>query len=62
MPTTYKTMETIKVRIERTYKFVSGKDCDGCDLYDLCNEVDWSDCQAGEAGHYEINDEQIEQI
>lgn len=55
-------METIKVRIERTYKFVSGKDCEGCDLYDLCNEVDWNDCQAGESGHYEIDDEQIEQI
>ena len=57
-------METIKVRIERTYKFVKDeKDgCNHCDLCDLCNEVDWNDCQAGEEGHYEIDDEQIEQI
>lgn len=57
-----KIMETIKVKIERTYKFVKGKDCDNCDLYDLCNEVNWNDCQEGTAGHYEIDDEQIEQL
>lgn len=57
-----KTMDTIKVRIERTYKFVSGKGCDACDLCDLCNDVDWSDCHIGEAGHYEIDDELIEQL
>ena len=55
-------METIKVRIERTYKFVRGGDCEDCDLSELCNEVNWNDCSGGAAGHYEIDDEQIEQL
>ena len=55
-------MDSIKIKIERTYKFVKGGDCEGCDLLDLCNEVDWDDCQAGEEGHYEIDDEEIEQL
>ena len=55
-------METIKVKIERTYKFVSGGCCDDCHLSELCNDVGWNDCSEGTAGHYEIDDEQIEQL
>lgn len=57
-------METIKVRIERTYQYVKDEEngCELCDLYYLCNEVEWNDCQEGEAGYYELYDEQMEQL
>lgn len=55
-------MDSIKIKIERTYKFVKGGDCEGCDLFDLCNDMDGQDCELGTVGHYEEDDEQIEQI
>jgi hypothetical protein len=55
-------MSLIKIKIERTYKFVKGGSCDKCDLFYLCNEVDWQDCELGTVGHYEEDDEQIEQL
>ena len=55
-------MDSIKIKIERTYKFVKGGDCEGCDLFELCNDVDGQDCELGTVGHYEEDDEQIEQI
>lgn len=56
--------ETIKVKIERTYKFVKDRErgCDFCGLYDFCNDVDWNECEGGEKGHYKIDDENIEQL
>lgn len=55
-------METIKVKIESSYKYRSGGGCECCDLYRFCDDVDWNDCQAGDAGYYEKVDEQILQI
>ena len=55
-------MERIKVRIEKNFLFAKGSGCADCDLYDLCNDVDWSDCQGGMRGHYEIEEEEINQI
>ena len=55
-------MERIKVRIEKNFLFAKGSGCADCDLYDLCNDVDWSDCQGGMQGHYEIEEEEINQI
>lgn len=55
-------MEKIRIRIERTYRFVKGKGCDECELNDLCNEVEWSNCNEGQDGHYEVDEEELEQI
>ena len=55
-------METIKIKIERTFKFEKGGDCEKCDLFDYCNEVDGLECDMGETEHYEDIDENIEQL
>ena len=55
-------MDTIKIKIERTFKFEKGGDCEKCDMYDYCNEVDGLECDMGETGHYEDIDENIEQL
>lgn len=55
-------MKTIKIKIERTFQFVKGGDCESCDLYDYCSEVDNQDCELGTVGHYEEDDEEIEQL
>ena len=55
-------MDTIKIKIERTFKFEKGGGCEKCDMYEYCNEVDGLECDMGEIGHYEDINEEIEQL
>ena len=53
--------KVIKVKIIRAYEFVKGGDCDTCNLFDYCNDIDNTDCEGGATGHYECSEEEIEQ-
>lgn len=55
-------MKDIKLRITLTYNFVKGKDCTGCHLIDYCNELNDLDCEEGTMGHYECDEEELEQL
>ena len=54
--------KAIKVRITRACEFVKGGDCEMCDLFDYCNDIDDTDCEGGTTRHYEYGDEDIEQV
>lgn len=54
--------KAIKVRITRAYEFVKGGNCETCNLFDYCNDIDDTDCEGGTTGHYEYGDEDIEQV
>lgn len=55
--------KAIKVRVTTTYDFVKGGDCEDCNLFDYCNDIDDKDCEGGTAGHYEFGDEEnVEQV
>lgn len=58
----FKKQTMLTVNIKRTYKFVKSGGCDDCDLLLLCNEIDTDECLEGEGGHYEEEDEEIEQL
>lgn len=55
-------MKSIKLRITQTYNFVKNGDCESCALFDYCNEIDDTECEGGTAGHYECENEEVEQI
>lgn len=55
--------KTIKVRVTTAYDFVKGGDCEDCNLFDYCNDIDDKDCEGGTAGHYEFGgEENVEQV
>lgn len=55
-------MKSIKIKTTKTYNFVKDGNCESCDLFDYCNEIDDTDCEGGADGHYECDDEDVEQI
>lgn len=51
------------IKIISTYKFVKSREhgCDKCGLMAYCHEIDVDDCELGEKGYYECDDEEIKQ-